>query len=345
MTLPSVTVVLPVLNGLSFLRRSLPPLVAAVGTDIDEVLMVDDGCTDGSPGYAEALGARVLTTAGRTGPAAARNAGVRACAADVVFFVDADVVIHDDAIRRIRERLADPRWVAVFGSYDDRPTDGGFFSRWKNLQHHFMHQGAGGEASTFWTGCGAVRRDAFLAVGGFDVERFPHPSIEDIELGYRLRARGGAIALDPLIRATHLKRWALGDLLRTDVLRRALPWARLLQSRPEAQADLNVKPSERARAALAGVLAASSVTLLTPLAPLAAPGVALLAGLALLANARLVVVFWRRHGLLFAGGGALFLQVYYLYATGAWIVAWAEARGAPARGPGRDTPVGTRPSL
>lgn len=327
MSRPSMTAVLPVLDGLPFLRRSLPPLMSCVGRDLVEVLVVDDGCSDGSGDYAQSLGARVLRSPGRTGPASARNLGVANCTTDLVLFIDADVVVHSDAVARARAQLADLGLVAVFGSYDDRPSDPGFFSRWKNLQHHFVHTRAPGEAGTFWTGCGAVRRQAFLDVGGFDVARFPEPSIEDIDLGYRLRANGGRIELDPRIRATHLKRWELGELLRVDVFRRALPWARLLMSRDVAREELNVAHSERLRAGLAGALGLTTVGSLTPVIGVAlAPATALLLGLAVLANARLIALYLRRHGLLFASGGALFLQVYYLYASGAWLVAWAEAQ-------------------
>ncbi len=244
-----------------------------------------------------------------------------------MFFVDADVVVHANALALARERLRDPELVAVFGAYDDRPPDAGFFSRWKNLQHHYVHSRAPGDAGTFWTGCGAVRREAFEAVGGFDVARFPLPSIEDIDLGYRLRAQGGRIALDPGIRATHLKRWELGDLLRTDILRRALPWSRLLQSRSEARDELNVQPGERARAALAGGWFVSVLGAALPgIGPASAVASVALLAAAAVANAQLLTVFLRRHGLLFACGGALFLQVYYLYASATWAYALFEAR-------------------
>jgi len=325
-TLPSVSAVMPVRDGAAFLRRSLPVLLARVPDDLLEVIVVDDGSTDDSAAYAASLGARIVrapSPVAPEGPAGARNRGVDACRGDVVLFLDADVVIHEDAVARVRQTLADPELVAVFGAYDDRPTDPGFFSRFKNLQHHAVHTRSAGEATTFWTGCGAVRREAFLAVGGFDAAQFEQPSVEDIELGYRLRAAGGRIRLDPQIRATHLKRWTLRGLLRTDITQRALPWARLLMRHPQAAADLNVTGAERLRAALALGLAGTAPL---GLVPFLAPIPAALLGAALLANARLLLLFLRREGLLFAAGGALFLQVYYLYATGAWLVAWAEHR-------------------
>ena len=120
-----------------------------------------------------------------------------------------------------------PRLVAVFGSYDDQPADPAPVSRFRNLLHHHVHSSSPGPAETFWAGLGAIRRDAFLAAGGFDAARYPEPAIEDIELGTRLVADGASIVLDPQIRGTHLKRWSLTSMVRTDLVRRGIPWVQL----------------------------------------------------------------------------------------------------------------------
>ena len=91
-------------------------------------------------------------------------------------------------------RRADPGLVAVFGSYDDDPPADGAVSTFRNLLHHHVHQAAAGPASTFWAGLGALRRDAFLASGGFDERRYPASSVEDIELGMRLSAAWAVVA-------------------------------------------------------------------------------------------------------------------------------------------------------
>ena len=67
-----------------------------------------------------------------------------------------------------------------------------FVSQYKNLFHHFVHQDASGTATSFWAGCGAIRRDIFLRLGGFNTA-YKRPSIEDIELGYRLTRAGHRI--------------------------------------------------------------------------------------------------------------------------------------------------------
>jgi len=195
------------------------------------------------------------------GPAAARNRGAAASEADVLVFVDSDVEVHPDALALIERRFAaDPGLAAVFGAYDDAPADPGLASRYRNLLHHHVHNGAAGEAETFWAGLGAIRRERFEEVGGFDADRYPQPSVEDIELGMRLRRRGARIVLDPAIRGRHLKRWTPLSIARTDFARRGVPWARLLLEQGESSSALNLSRRRRFSAAasvalLGGVLA------------------------------------------------------------------------------------------
>ncbi len=181
---------------------------------------------------------------------AARNAGARRATGDVLVFVDADVEVHPDALTRIRGAFAArPELTAVFGSYDDAPSAAGAVSAFRNLLHHHVHQGAGGPAETFWSGLGAVRRDAFLAAGGFDADRFPHPSVEDIDLGARLAAGQARILLDPTIQGTHLKAWTARSMLFTDFARRGVPWVALQLRSGRVSTALNLGWRHRLSAA------------------------------------------------------------------------------------------------
>jgi glycosyltransferase involved in cell wall biosynthesis len=327
----TLSVVVPMLDAADHLPRVLPPLVAALRERrVAEVIAVDDGCSDDSVKQCEAAGLRVVKSGGRLGPAGARNAGARAASGDALLFVDADVVVHDDVAARVAAHFdARADVVALFGAYDDRPAAPGVVSRYRNLLHHHVHNVNGGEASTFWAGCGAVRRAAFLAVGGFDEKRYRAPSIEDIELGQRLRATGGKILLDPKIEGTHLKRWTFASMVRTDVMRRALPWGRLLQATPGAGKVLNVTLGERLRALLAlALLAAAAGGLLHR--PLFGVAAALLF-VAALANAPFYALVARRAGLLTALAALFLHQLYYVYgtATFAWCVVERWFGGGP----------------
>jgi GT2 family glycosyltransferase len=193
------------------------------------------------------------------GPAAARNRGVAASAAEVLVFVDSDVGVHPDALELIERRFVeDPELAALFGAYDDAPADGGLASQYRNLLHHHVHLGAAGEAETFWAGLGAIRRERFEEVGGFDAERYPQPSVEDIELGMRLRRAGAKIVLDPQVRGRHLKRWTPLSIARTDFARRGVPWALLLLREGSGSTALNLGWGRR-------LSAGASVTLVVSL--------------------------------------------------------------------------------
>ena len=240
-----VSVVVPAYNNVCELSQSLSALRNAADAD-SELIVVDDGSSQDVSSTAARWGARVLRLARNAGPATARNYGARHARGQVLFFVDADVVVPNDAIRRIQSILdCHEEIAAVFGSYDAAPAAPGLISQYRNLLHHFVHQNGKAEASTFWAGCGAVRRAAFECVGGFDEQRFPRPSIEDIELGYRLRRAGYHILLDKSLQSMHLKRWTLRSVIRTDIVYRAIPWCRLIVETGEAPDDLNVQGSQR----------------------------------------------------------------------------------------------------
>ncbi|MDP9178333.1 MAG: glycosyltransferase [Gemmatimonadota bacterium] len=229
---PVISVVIPTHNAGPF----LPPVIAALlKSDLPrnrwELVVVDDASPGGAP---KVHGAdSVLDMHGTPrGPAAARNIGAEAARAPLVAFVDADVCVRPDVLRRLVEHFRrDSEVAAVFGSYDASPAEPGFISQYRNLLHHYVHQQKNGDVDSFWAGCGAVRRAAFLEVGMFDAGRYTTPQIEDIELGYRLRDRGYRIVLDPQIQGTHLKRWTFGGMMRANFQHRGLPYARLLLER------------------------------------------------------------------------------------------------------------------
>jgi len=237
---PTLAVVVPATNEPSTLERCLAALEASE-RGADELV--------------------VQRWPAGAGPAAARNLGSAGATADVLVFVDSDVEVDADALGRIERHFRDdPDLGAVFGAYDDDPADPGLASRYRNLLHHHVHAEAAGEAETFWAGLGAVRRDAFRSTGGFDAEAFPQASVEDIELGMRLRRRGSRILLDPRIRGRHLKRWTVPDMVRTDLGRRGVPWARLLLRERSGSTALNLGWKRRASAATSVALLGALLT-------------------------------------------------------------------------------------
>ena len=173
----------------------------------------------------------VIVARNGDGPAATRNRGAQQARGEIIVFVDSDVRVHPDAFARIRTAFGDdPELTALFGAYDDDPACRQTVSQFRNLLHHHVHRRAAGEATTFWAGLGAIRREAFEASGGFDAALHPH-AMEDVELGMRLCDAGARIVLDPQLRGKHLKRWTFAGMVRSDLADRGVPWVRMLLRR------------------------------------------------------------------------------------------------------------------
>lgn len=282
---------------------------------------MDDASTDDTFEVAGAMGARVIRLAERAGPAHARNRGADAAGGDVLLFIDADVCVQPDTVERVARRFAaDPRLDALFGCYDDEPAAPDYLSQYRNLMHTFYHRQAREEASTFWSGCGAIRRETFAAHGGFDESR-RRPSMEDIELGHRMYAAGRKIRLDRDLRVKHLKRWNLRRMMVTDVVGRGIPWVELILRDRHLPDDLNVGWSQRASLLLAWALAAWLVWgVRQEGAGLAAP----LASLVFVTLGRYWSEFRGIPGGLFVGAAAVGLSGV------SWLLGWHAAGAAAA---------------
>ena len=304
MDLPKVSVIVPGLNASSTLGACLSSLR---GQDwpgnLYELIYVDDDSSDRSPEIAGAFVDRLVRLTGPArGPAGARNMGVESSSGEILVFIDADVVAPAHTISSLLKPLVEDSGLsAVFGSYDREPAQQTFVSLYRNLFHHYIHQISSAEASTFWAGCGAVRRISFEKVGGFDADRYQSPMIEDIELGHRMRAAGMRIRLERTIQVKHLKKWHVFDIIRADIFHRGIPWMELLlneRGRSGEIGDLNLKHAAALSiplvwTALALILFSYRFFALLPVS-------LLLLGICVLINFPTYAFFFRVRGLRFA---------------------------------------------
>lgn len=231
------TVIIPFHRNLDQLGTCLAAVRRALPSG--EVIVAADGAQDDCSQLAAVHRAHVVIVPGPSGPAVARNRGAAVATGEILVFVDADVAVERDAVQRVCDVLErNPDVAGVFGAYTRTPPASNFMSQFKNLSHTYVHEVGNPEARTFWAGLGAVRSDAFRSVGGYD-ERFTRPSVEDIDLGYRLTLAGYRLRLDPSIRGTHLKRWTLWSCIMTDIRARGIPWTQLIHRFKALSNDLN----------------------------------------------------------------------------------------------------------
>lgn len=319
---PTLSVVVPCYNSGAALGQCLQALAQSEYEDFD-VLVVDDGSVEPIKPIVERYGFRYARIQGPGGPARARNRGVAQVEGKYVVFVDADVCVHRDTLMRFAQVFAaNPTVDAVIGSYDEEPADRSFLSQYKNLFHHYVHQKADGEINTFWSGCGAMRRDVFVAFGGFDEKRYRRPAIEDIELGTWMSAAGHKIILDSRIKGKHLKRWTLGSLFKTDIFDRGIPWTRLMLRAGKLANTLNVKSTQRLSVAL--VYLTLPLLLAAVQWPVALMGLAAVVATVTLLNLDFYRFFATRSGIWFT------MRVFPLHWLYFWYCGFCFAYGAVA---------------
>ncbi len=311
LTANAVSLIVPVLNGGETFALCLGAL-GALSPQPGEFLVADDGSTDGSAERAREFGAQVYRTARpRSGPALARNLAAHHARGDILFFVDSDVLVKPDTIARIGDIFrTEISLSALYGSYDDCPPARNFVSQYKNLFHHFVHQESTGEATSFWAGCGAIRREVFVRLGEFSSE-FTRPSIEDIEFGYRLKKAGCRSRLVKDLQVTHLKKWTFRSLLESDIRDRALPWTRLILRERELPPDLNLKPTHRLSVVLVYLFIFSLLSVFH--FPFSRYTLLVCAVTLLALNSRLYVFFASRRGVIFTLAAIPLHWFYYFY--------------------------------
>lgn len=216
---PRISIVMPVYNSERLLGECLAAVNASTFRDY-EVIVVDDSSTDRSREIAAAHGARVVPSGGRLGPGRARNKGVEHVRGDIVFFIDSDVVIRPDTLGRLVAAFdRDPGVAGLMAVQSPTMRFRNLCSVYKNLWMYYTYvRRAGQDVPLFYTTAAAIRRNAFVESGGFDVN-YVDPNIEDTDYGQKLASQGFRIQILPDLEVEHVKGYDLAGLLRVDFLR------------------------------------------------------------------------------------------------------------------------------
>jgi glycosyltransferase involved in cell wall biosynthesis len=212
--LPRVSFIVPVYNDAVRLETCLKSIRANwYPADRLEIVVVDNGSSDGSTAVARRCGAKIVAIAGIP-VAELRNRATHIASGEVLAFIDADNEIVPGWTASAVDALAWPD-VAAAGAPYECPADG----TWVQRAYGYLRGRATGRRDVGWLGSGnlAVSRAAFEAVGGFDASL---ETCEDVDFCHRLRTAGFRVVSDERMKNVHhgdpATLWALftGELWR-----------------------------------------------------------------------------------------------------------------------------------
>ncbi len=190
------SVIIPAYNS----ERTLPFCLAALENqthprDHYEIIVVDDGSTDGTSEIAKNFGIHYIFQENR-GPATARNLGATAATATIILFTDSDCVPYPDWIEKMTAPFFDSQVAAVKGAYRTRQT--ALIARFAQMEFEDRYDllSKSRYIDMVDTYSAAFRKEVFLEMGGFDTH-FPKANNEDTELSYRLAAHGYRMVFSP----------------------------------------------------------------------------------------------------------------------------------------------------
>ena len=161
-----------------------------------EILVVNDGSTDNTVNVVERYSGVRLITQANAGPAAARNHGAIEAQGTIILFTDDDCVPMPEWLNAMLRPFEDPEVVGVKGVY--RTTQKSLVARFVQIEYEDRYRLMAGLSSIDFidTYSAAFRRERFLEMTGYDTS-FPIACAEDIELSYRMSARGWKMRFVP----------------------------------------------------------------------------------------------------------------------------------------------------
>lgn len=234
------SLIIPVHNSEQYLPEALSGL-AGLGSHW-EILVINDSSRIDPVTQISHLLPRARCCPSRVpGAAGARNSGSELASGGILVFLDSDVLTTPATLEALAADLEVRQDLsAIFGCYaGEAPDSHGPFSRFRNLLHRYVHRRCAGIVESFWTGLGAIRTEAFQAIGGFNERVFKGASIEDVEFGARLSRAGYKVLLDPRYEGIHLKSWPFWQVVKTDIFDRAAPWTLMILEGRVAPDTLN----------------------------------------------------------------------------------------------------------
>jgi cellulose synthase/poly-beta-1,6-N-acetylglucosamine synthase-like glycosyltransferase len=192
----SVSIIVPTFNGVSRIGNCLDALVYQTAGRDAEILVVNDGSTDNTADVVARYSGVRLITQSNAGPASARNRGALEARGTIILFTDDDCVPMPQWLAAMIEPFKDPSVVGVKGVYRTRQRN--LAARFVQIEYEdkYRRMASLPQIDFIDTYSAGFRRDRFLEMNGYDTT-FPVACAEDVELSYRMSARGWTMKFVP----------------------------------------------------------------------------------------------------------------------------------------------------
>lgn len=345
---PRISIVIAARNASGFLDAVMASIQAA-GAGSVEVVVVDDCSTDDTAECAAMLGARLVKLLYPAGAAAARNAGAREAAGELLMFIDHDCCVCADTLDRIQEAMSRLRGnVVLGGTYTLEPFDAHRFASCLQSLHVRYSETRRPFPDYIASHCFIMERALFLREGGFPEELsrlLPNGCCQDVLFSHILTRRGYRLIMDEKIQVRHIFNFTLSHSV-YNAFWKSRAWTRVALSEGSLLRDSGSASSEMKASAVLLALALGSLASSVAWSRLALVGL-LLAAASLAASLRLHAFILRHKGAWFAlrAAGLYSLQLLAVLAGGVTGLAQGPLARTPSPAqPGRVPETGQGPA-
>ena len=211
------SVIIPAHNSEQYIERCLEHVLSSdLGREF-EVIVVDDDSGDLTVEKAKKFGVIMVRNKENGGPAFSRNQGAKIARGDVLVFVDSDMMIYPDTLKKIAHFLKEKNgFMGVSGNYEPHCPMKNFLSCFKNVFACYARMNQPENVDWAQSSLFAIKADAFKSVGGFN-EQLRH--CEDVMLGRALVRHGYKIAFCRTLGAKHMKVYSLSSFIKERIAR------------------------------------------------------------------------------------------------------------------------------
>lgn len=202
---PEISIIIPMYNAGQIIERVLQSLENQTNKNF-EIIIVDDVSTDNSVEIVKKHSLNPIILPTNSGPSKARNIGVKNAKADIILFMDADVILYNNTIELLIDSFKNKPINVVAGVHDTKNHYNNFISDYENLYISYIFHNQVDFAFGFYTCFVAIRKNVFNDVQDFNENL---RMCEDTEFGYRLFNKGYKIDLNKLLVFSHIKNYSL----------------------------------------------------------------------------------------------------------------------------------------